>query len=92
MKPDLLFMHVQLPIRTAEQRRACDTALPECERDVSGELNPACDVPSGSSYYSQGFISIFSSATALDDIKYRVLAQPESVANFPVRLAFADQL
>ena len=29
---------------------------------------------------------------ALDDIYDRILAQPESVAYFPVRLAFADKL
>jgi len=31
-------------------------------------------------------------AIALDDIEDRVLAQPESVADFAVRLSFADEL
>jgi TnpA family transposase len=49
--------------------------------------------PSCSSYYNQGFSGgIFSSAIALDDIEDRILAQPEPVAYFPIRLAFTDEL
>jgi hypothetical protein len=31
-------------------------------------------------------------SVAFDDVEHRILAQPEPMANFPVRLAFADKL
>ena len=61
--------------------------------DVSGELSPACDVASGSRFQLQSKIQRhLSSAIALYDIQDRILAQPEPVAYFPVRLAFANEL